>query len=264
MRSFLVKLAIKAHALTPSFKGKQFIYRMIQRVTGPTTQKTIEGILLETRITSTMDLSYFREGGHSLIRDEIKRLQREETFLDIGANVGYFSLLASKAVGAGGVVLAVEPSLRELEVMIKNIRRNRATNVAVISLAAAQHSSLLKLNLEPEHTGLNKIVSEDKWNLTQQTLATSIQQLIPPHLLPIHLVKIDVEGYELFALIGIKSLLENRSILRLIIEISPEFLGEHGQRPDDIYEMLSGYGYKPNKHTEKEGKQWDEVFSLVE
>jgi len=279
MRNILGKIAIKAHEMTPNFKGKQQISRLIQRATGTTTQKSKEGILLETRLTSLMDLSYLREGGHSLIRSEVQRLKNGQRFLDIGANVGYFSLLASKAVGTSGIVIAVEPSQRELEILLKNIRQNKAENIAVVSLATAQANMLASLNIEPEHTGLNKISEDSTASLKQPALTTALQQIVPPTLLPIHLAKIDTEGYELFSLLGIKELLEKKAILRIVIEISPEFLKEHGQRHEDIYELLEGYGYTPSniptellegygytpsQHTIRNLKQWDEVFSLTQ
>ena len=264
MRNILGKIAIKAHGMTPDFKGKQKIFRLIQRATGTTTQKSKEGILLETRLTSSMDLSYLREGGHSLIRSEVQRLQNGQRFLDIGANVGYFSLLASKAVGTNGIVIAAEPSQRELEILLKNIRQNKAANIAVVSLATAQANMLANLNIEPEHTGLNKISEDGTRSLNQPTLTTALQQIVPPTLLPIHLAKIDTEGYELFTLLGIKKLLEKKAILRIAIEISPEFLKEHNQRHEDIYELLEGCGYTPSQHTNRNRKQWDEIFSLTQ
>ena len=264
MRDILGKIAIKAHGMTPDFKGKQQISRLIQRATGATTQKSQEGILLATRLTSTMDLSYLREGGHSLIRSEVQRLKNGQRFLDIGANIGYFSLLASKAVGSSGIVIAVEPSQRELEFLLKNIRQNNAENIAVVSLATDQANRLANLNIEPEHTGLNKISEDGTTSLSQPALTTALQQIIPPTSLPIHLAKIDTEGYELFTLLGIRELLEKKAILRIAIEISPDFLKEHGQRHEDIYKLLEGYGYTPCQQTKRDCKQWDEIFCLTQ
>ena len=90
-----------------------------------------------------------------------------------------------------------------------------------------------------------------------------MEQMIPLTVLPINLAKIDTEGYELFTLLGMQNLLENKSILKIIIEISPEFLAEHDQTYEDIYALLKGYGYIPSELTIKDGKQWDEVFSLA-
>ena len=261
MRDILGKIAISAHAITPDFKGKQRISRLIQRAIGTTTQKSKEGILLATRLTSSSDLSFLREGGHSLIRSEVQKLQEGQVFLDIGANVGYFSLLASQAVGRSGAVIAIEPSQRELEILLKNICQNKAKNISVVSIATSQANELADLYIEPEHAGLNKISRADTGSVHQRTLTTALQQIIPTSILPIHLAKIDTEGYEFFTLLGMKEILEKRAILRLVIEISPEFLREHGQRYEDIYELLASYGYKPSKITAKDGKQWDEIFS---
>ncbi|MDM7960112.1 MAG: FkbM family methyltransferase [Synechococcus sp. WH 8007] len=262
MKDLIGKIAISLHRRTRAFKGKQVISRLTQRLTGSTKQISRDGIFLETRITSTMDLSYLEEGGHSAIRNEISNLKAGQVFLDIGANIGYFSLLASRAVGSQGLVLAIEPSQREVEIMIKNIRHNDASNISVVSLAASQQKSLTELSIEPEHTGLNKISSESTSRHGQPVLTTSIDHIVPEQLLPIHLAKIDTEGFELFTLRGMKQLLESHSILRLIVEISPDFLKEHNQKHEEIYSFLASLGYQPSQLTIKSGKQWDEIFSL--
>ena len=263
MRNWLGKLAIRAHASTPDFRGKQRLTRNIQEhLLGATIQTTPEGVLIQTRITSSMDLSYLQEGGHSVIRNEIKKLKTGQTFLDIGANIGYFSLLASRAVGNEGTVISVEPSNREFKVLIKNIDLNRASNILAINCAAADSLRIEKINIEPDHTGLNRISSANSTTTKQPTLAARIESMIPQKTLPIHLAKIDTEGYEMYSLLGMDKLLSRRQIKKIIVEISPEFLAQHGQDWRDIYEFLRDYELFPEKNTDKNNKQWDEVFTL--
>lgn len=263
MRNWLGKLAIRAHTSTPDFKGKQRLARNIQEhLLGETIQTTPEGMLIQARITSSMDLSYLQEGGHSVIRNEIKQLKAGQTFLDIGANIGYFSLLASKEVGNRGTVISVEPSNREFKVLIKNIDLNKASNITAINCAAADSLRIEQINIEPEHTGLNRIYSTTSTITAQPTLAARIESLIPPKALPIHLAKIDTEGYEMYSLLGMEKLLSRGQIKKIIVEISPEFLAQHGHDWKDIYKFLRQHKLIPANNTDKNNKQWDEVFTL--
>jgi FkbM family methyltransferase len=73
------------------------------------------------------------------------RLRPGDAFIDVGANIGYYSLLASRLVGSYGRVAAVEPSLSIRAELLTNLAVNGATNVRVISMAASDsaHSAVL-------------------------------------------------------------------------------------------------------------------------
>jgi FkbM family methyltransferase len=262
MRSALGRLFIHLHGKLPTFRGKQALTRSMQKLLGgPTLQKTPEGILLLTRLSSSMDLSFLTEGGHSLIRREVHLLREGDAFLDIGANIGYFSILASQRIGEAGCAIAIEPSLREYEMLLLNIRSNRATNIFALNCAASNKAGVARLGLEIEHTGLNKISNSGCSNTSQPVLAYPVEALIPAEIPEISLTKIDTEGYELFTLEGMRGLFRERRIKRVVIEISPDFLLEHGQSAEDIYAFFRGYGYSPVCSNATPGcRQWDEVF----
>lgn len=261
MRSSIGRLAIWIHEKLPPFRGKQALARITQAALGGATfQTTQDGIQIATRITSSMDLSFLGEGGHSLIRREINLLKEGDTFLDIGANTGYFTLLASRRIGVTGCAIAIEPSIREFELLLRNIAFNRSQNVVALNCAVSNQVALVKLEIERYHTGLNKISDCAESNAGQLVLAYPVESIIPESISKISLVKIDTEGYELFALQGMRDWLKAKAIQKLVIEISPNFLRQHGQHEDQIYCFLEGYGYKPSPSTIRSGKQWDEVF----
>jgi FkbM family methyltransferase len=210
-----------------------------------------------------MDLSFLdpHGGGHELIRSEIKLLRRGDKVLDIGANTGFFSLLAAAKVGDEGLVVAIEPSGREFGRLLANIKANSAGNVLALNMATGEQPSIQRLTIEPDHTGLNKINRDSSSNnKSQPCQLMNVDRLELENLGRIALAKIDVEGYELFTLRGMENILRSRIIDRILIEISPVFLQQHGQSSEQIYQLMACHGYMPLIGP-LDSHQWDEVFS---
>jgi FkbM family methyltransferase len=244
---------------TPDLRGKQWFSRILARLLGPVPLRSPDGLWLNTRLSSAMDLSFLDPagGGHDLIREAIAKLQPGEKMLDVGANTGLFSLLASKRVGPTGLVIAIEPSQREFQQLLTNLRLNQAINVLALNLASGEHAAISQLTLEPDHTGLNRIETGNHRSGSHQPC-----QVLPLAVLQLGqlaLAKIDTEGYEVFTLRGLEPLLRQQTIQRLVVEISPTFLEQHQQTAADIYRLMARHGYCPTLGPLNE-RQWDELF----
>lgn len=177
--------------------------------------------------------------------------------LDVGANTGYFSLLAARLVGSEGLVIALEPSQREFQRLLANMQLNHANNVLALNLASGDRLGVSRLTVEPDHTGLNRIEQGGATSSSSQ-----LCQVIPLAALQLGslaLAKIDTEGYELFTLRGLEPMLRQQSIQRLLVEISPLFLQKHQQTSADIYNLMARHGYRPTIGPLNE-QQWDELF----
>ena len=265
IRRYLAREAIRIKKMTPDFRGKHKLSKAIEAALGDNVAlRTSEGILLLTRLSSQMDTSFIEEGGHNLIREEIHKLRPGDTFLDIGANIGYFSLLAAKQMGGDGLAIAVEPSPREYDILLKNIKLNNfEKNIVSINCAASNQARICNFNIE-NHTGTNKITSSTANQSTGiMTISLPLSHVIPDSVRSISLAKIDVEGYEVFALQGLLPLLRSVKISRMVIEFSPLLLEEHKQSVDDIYGLLKSHNYKSAAKAVHGNGQWDEVFDLV-
>lgn len=151
-------------------------------------------------------------------------------FIDAGANLGYYTLLASKAVGDEGLVLAFEPSPSNLSNLGRNLSLNQARNVLVFSEALSDHAGVAKLSLPWYfNTGvcsLGKGPSADGTFASGFTLTglRSLDQVLECLKLdrPVKLIKIDVEGHEPNVVRGMERLLRSSTEIEIVCELSPE------------------------------------------
>jgi FkbM family methyltransferase len=172
------------------------------------------------------------------------------TFVDVGANWGYFTLLAAYLVGRTGRVLSLEPDPRLFPLLEANLVDNRLSQVVALQLAAAAESGWLPLAGYDEangNFGLSRVVGP------HSTYAKSFPILARPldavlsevGLDTVHLMKMDIEGAEGLALTGLQNSLVHRRIQRLLLELHPAQLLEHGGCAGALISELRNYGYHP-------------------
>jgi len=136
----------------------------------------------------------------------IWRFRREGgTALDVGANVGYYTLLLSRAVGPTGKVVAIEPDARNAAWVRFHTNLNRVSNVEVIVGAVAARTGTATFAAGPTST-TGRVVSDEKG---QQVPAFTLDDIVfGGHLQIPSIVKMDIEGSESAALLGARRLLE--------------------------------------------------------
>jgi FkbM family methyltransferase len=166
----------------------------------------------------------------------------EKNFLDVGANIGYFTCLMSKLAGPAGKVLAIEPEPQNLKLLEQNIKINNLENVVVhpCALGASEGSAML---------GLYKASNRGRHSLLEKGAKAQIE--VPVKTLDEiasnsgknvgswTLVKIDVEGYEGFVIDGARETLPR--IEALVMEFSPALLKNAGGDPASTLRILTGW-----------------------
>jgi FkbM family methyltransferase len=175
-------------------------------------------------------------------------LQPGMTVLDIGAHHGFYTLLASRKVGAGGRVLAFEPSPRERRKLLRHLRLNRCTNVQVEAhaLGSAPGESELFVVVGYE-TGFNSLRPPDTPEPTQRvrvTVSTLDACLERAKIERVDFVKLDVEGGEMEVLKGAAGLLARRPRPFLLCEVQEIRTRPWGYAARGIIEFLRCRGYR--------------------
>jgi FkbM family methyltransferase len=171
------------------------------------------------------------------------------TFIDVGANWGYFTLLAASLVGKGGRVLSLEPDPRLFPILGENVARSELGQVTVLPIAAATERGMLTLagyDESQENFGLSKLVTvESETKQTFQVKADSLDNILDYcRVDSVDLLKMDIEGAENFAIAGLKQSLLARRVKRLLLELHPVELAEHGSSAADVINSLHQAGYR--------------------
>ena len=185
------------------------------------------------------------------------------TFLDVGANFGYFSLLAAKH---GKQTLSVEPSPRELARLYRHLTINPALAplVQVFPFAIGAKSEDLPFSLSGDsNTGQNHLgatmVSEDSQTISVKV--RTLNDLIPQiQIDEVDVIKIDVEGYEGVVLESMGPLLEKNTNMALYIEFTPSYITERtGMSTDSLTDLVLKSGFRSVSRRGSKN-QWDELF----
>jgi len=155
---------------------------------------------------------------------------------DVGANVGFYSLLASALVGPAGAVFAFEPLPRNLAILRRHLALNRAANVRVIAGAVADRPGVARFDTSgiPEMARLSDAGGLEVPTVRLDDLLAA-GQIAPPAVM-----KIDVEGAEYAALCGARGLLARHRPALLLATHGAEV---HGRCCALLREL--GYGLEP-------------------
>lgn len=195
----------------------------------------------------------YEKGTIQLLGDFLKQ---GSIFMDIGANIGLMSTIASKIVGEKGRVYAVEANPKTIEVLRHNCAINQCENIEIlpIALASEKGSAILYENWNVNRGGASLFSQGDEHGITVSK--ERLDDLFSPDS-PVHLVKIDVEGFELEVLKGGVDWFKTQQPV-FIIEVSTQRSNQEGATPESIMSFVAELGnysfYKQKGTKERRGK----------
>jgi FkbM family methyltransferase len=207
----------------------------------------VQGIRMWVDPASNFGKRVLREGNYEADLTGAFRelLQPGQTFVDVGANEGWFSMLAAGLVGPTGRVLACEPQERLWAVIAKNIFLNGYANVQLLPFAVAEQSGEAVINLYPSlNTGSSNISdSKRRWETQQRIKLLPLTEILESlNGSPVDLMKVDVEGFEHKVLESAGDHL-GTTIRSLVVELHPEQLEALGSTVDAVMRLLESRGY---------------------
>jgi FkbM family methyltransferase len=172
-----------------------------------------------------------------------KYIKENMGVIDIGANIGYYSLLAAKLVGKNGKVYAFEPETANYKMLLKNIEINGYKNIVSEQKALSNKNGktnlfLSKVNCgEPSFCKLN--ISTDDGFIEVETIR--LDDVIKDT--RIDFIKMDVQGAEGLVLEGAENILKNNN-LKIMMEFWPAGLSNMGTDPQRLLTKLQQNGFK--------------------
>lgn len=178
----------------------------------------------------------------AFFRDNLKP---GDVFVDVGAHVGYFTLLAAQRVSTLGTVLSIEPNPLAVEKLRRHVERSRLSNVLVAHTACADSYGQVRLYLHTESN--SSMASLSARNATSGSAVdvrcTTVDDLCRERGLDrVNLVKIDVEGTELAVLRGMRRLLrEVRPVI--VLELEPHLLAAFETTKASVLGFLADHDY---------------------
>jgi FkbM family methyltransferase len=162
--------------------------------------------------------------------------------VDIGANIGFFTLLMAKRVGPQGAVWAFEPSPLIRKRLIHNINLNDMAHVIVREEAVANVDGQRTFFEGPVHnSGQASLRPLQVSNTCYEVRTCRLTSCLPGFIRP-RLIKIDIEGAEHLALQGMREILQDHHP-DLILEMSNHYLTEMGTSSSEVYAFLREFGY---------------------
>jgi len=190
---------------------------------------------------STWFLGRYGELGVQRTLDQL--LREGDTMVDIGANIGMIALHARSLVGDSGRVICFEPNPECADAVVEHMAMNGIRNVDVRRCALADSPGSLTLNLTSEHTGTATLAPVSGAVVKSIQVAVRVGDDELERVAP-KVIKIDVEGFELQVLQGLRKTLAKHKPF-LITELVDDHLARAGTSADEIHEFLQEFGYTP-------------------
>jgi len=176
----------------------------------------------------------------------MERLKPGMTFVDVGANEGYFSVIASKIVGSSGRVIALEPQSRLQNVVTRNFALNEVVNGKLVRCAISDRDGTADLSLTPDtNTGSTGLFNSLRYATAAEKVPTMRLQsfLAGQGCGFVDVMKMDVEGFEWEAILGSPDVFRNKRISVLMVEIHDAIMRGRGKSPEDLVDFLKSTGY---------------------
>lgn len=203
------------------------------------------------RITGFQNFSEFW-GARNLIptKAEIRLIEcfsdREGVMIDVGANLGYFSLLMA-AIRPECEVYAFEPSPPTYDRLRENLAINRTRSVEAFSLALGNSDGTLSFINDVTSPTTNRLIKPGESSglpVIEVDVTTLDGFLEERGVQNISFMKIDVEGFEGGVLKGAENALREKRVRAGLIELCPENLKQAGSTVGELLAVVSGFGYR--------------------
>lgn len=173
-----------------------------------------------------------------------KYLKKGDVVLDIGAHIGYYTLLAASIVGDTGKVYAFEPNTKNFSLLKKSVEENNFKNVILINKAVAEVSGEVTLFIDKKNTGDHRVYDTKDDRETTKISSISLDDFFKKESKKINVIKMDIQGSEAGAFKGGRELIKKNSEIKIFTEFWPLGLRLSGSTAYEYVSMLTKSGLK--------------------
>jgi len=231
------------------FRGKVRLLSPLVPASGTRTARVFGATValdLSDYVQRMMYLGCFEREETSLVR---RYLKPGMTVVDVGANAGYYSYLAASLVGPTGRVIAIEPDPVHAQSLAAAIRANALANVVLLNVGLGRESGELALHIPPDGHANRAATMTPVPGWTPITVPVRpLDELLPELAVStIHLLKLDVEGFEGEVLRGASATLMALHVAAILCEFNTYWLRQHDCDPEELWAFIEGHGFRADR-----------------
>jgi FkbM family methyltransferase len=182
--------------------------------------------------------------------------------LDVGANIGLYTLLLSRLTGHAGKVFAFEPEPGLFSILCENCAANAADNVTPFQCAAGEANGRAKFQRAIFNSGDNRLGANKSGAESIEVEVARLDEVVPKG--TVDFIKLDVQGHELAALSGMEQLLDSSPDVRVLFEFWPAGLRAAKASPELVFEFFHERDFLIYELDGEQPRQLDAPTALVE
>ena len=172
-----------------------------------------------------------------------RQIQSRMRVMDVGANLGFYTLLAAQGVGPQGHVYAFEPDLENYRLLQLAILENDLTNVEALQKAVSNVTGAGTLYICPEHRGDHRVYDSSDGRKGAPIETVRLDDVVEKGE-KIDVIKMDIQGAEGMALEGMSRIIADNPALILMTEFWPWGLQQSGVAPGAFLDRIQGFGFR--------------------
>ena len=216
----------------------------------------IEGRKMFTQNNDGLALSIFKIYEPNQTEIVKKYVHKGDIVIDIGAHVGYYTLLMAQLVGKNGKVYSFEPDPVNFQLLKKSVEINGFENVVLIQKAVSNITDKVKLFLGDDDSAINRIYDAKLGDAKESIEVESItlDEYFQDNSESLNFIKIDSEGSEAKIVNGMQQLLSENRKLVMMTEFFPFLIQKSGNDPNQHLKLLEKAGFHLYNILDKEEK----------
>ena len=205
----------------------------------------IEGRKMYTQNNDGLALSIFKIYEPNQTEIVKKYVHEGDIVIDIGAHVGYYTLLMAQLVGENGKVYSFEPDPVNFQLLKKSVEINGFENVVLIQKAVSNITDKVKLFLGDNDSAINRIYDAKLGDAKESIDVESIRidEYFKENDELVNFIKIDSEGSEVKIINGMKQFLSRNQELVMMTEFFPFLIKKSGDEPNQYLKSLEKFGF---------------------